>query len=387
VSPHYANAHFQLGKALVAQGRFDEAREAYLAAIDDGNYAALQFVIDDQVYIWKAHSEIGSSYVMQRDDEKAVEWFEKGLKNAPNAEPLHVNRARALERLGRLEAASEAYRTVYELHGSASATIEYVNALLRRGREREACSLIDETQGKFPPETALSLLMAGAAVAARSSDSGLLERYLRAAAAIKPGSAQILNPLEATLRKAMRMSEIEELLAREDSAPPEEPADFLRRSQRAANQSRFEDGAALARAGLELDPSDGNLLYASAFCSWHLGDDAAALHSLSAIVPATNELAIARESLRAQIHQKRGDVPQTVVALDALLSLDPYHIDGLLSRASLMGEQGRLDEEERSLKRAYEHDPARTAVPLSSFYLRVGRFEEAARVAGQALGT
>ncbi|MBV8333057.1 MAG: glycosyltransferase, partial [Candidatus Eremiobacteraeota bacterium] len=115
IAPHYANAHFQLGKALVAQGRLDEARDAYLAAIDDERYAAEQFVLDDQVYVWKAHSEIGSTYVIDKNDEKALEWFEKGLKNAPNAEPLHVNRARALERLGRLDEAGSAYRAVYEL--------------------------------------------------------------------------------------------------------------------------------------------------------------------------------------------------------------------------------------------------------------------------------
>jgi len=386
VSPNYANAHFQLGKALIAQGRFDDAREAYLAAIDDGKYAALQFVIDDQVYLWKAHSEIGSSYVMQGNDEKAIEWFEKGLKNSPNAEPLHVNRARALERLGRLAEADDAYRAVYELHGSSSSTVEYVNALLRRGREREALAIVDEKQGRFPPEIELPLLLAAAAVAERSGDGARLERYLRAAAAHKPGSALILNPLEQLLRNAMRHDELEALIAREESVAPETSADYLRRSQRAANASRFEEAAALARAGLEAAPGDDHLLYALAFSMRHLGNDDEALQALAAITSPGTGLAKARETLRYEIYRKHGRVLDALGALDALLAVDPAHVESWLLRATLMAGQGRIDEQERSLMRAYELDPQRGAVPLSSFYLQVGRFDEAARVAGRALG-
>ena len=385
VSPHYANAHFQLGKALVAQSRFDEGRDAYMAAIDDGNYASQQFVVDDQVYIWKAHSEIGSSYVMQKNDAKAVEWFEKGLKNSPKAEPLHVNRARALERLGRIDEADQAYRALYELHGSTSSTIEYVNALLRRGRDREATKVIDETQGKFGAETAVPLLMAAAAVAERANDGASVERYLRAAAAHKPGSAQILNPLEKLLRAAGRENELPELLAREENAAPETAADYLRRSQRAANEARFQDAAEFARAGLERSPADENLQYAQAFSTWHLGDDTRALQMLERIVAPGEDLSKAREALRSAIYRKQGRLSEAVAALDALLTIEPDHVDSLLLRASLTETQGRFDEQERSLRRAFEADPQRGAVPLSSFYLRTGRYDDAAAIAAQAL--
>lgn len=387
ISPHYANAHFQLGKALVAQGRFDEGREAYLAAIDDGNYAALQFVIDDQVYIWKAHSEIGSSYVLQQNDEKAVEWFEKGLKNAPKAEPLHVNRARALERLGRKEEAEAAFRAVYELHGSVSATIEYVNALLRRGREREAVALIDDTQGKFPAEMAVPLLMAAAAVAERGNDTAGTERYLRAAAELKPGSAEILSPLEKLLRAASRDDDVAPLVAAEDAVAPETPADFLRRSQRAANEARFSDAAGLARTGLERTPDNENLLYALAFAQSHLGDDADAMQLLDRIAGPGVELTKAKQALRSSIFRKQGRLADAAGALDALLAVDPDNVETLLLHASIMETLGNLPEQEQSLRRAFKADPMKAAVPLSSFYLRAGRFDEAAAVADSALRT
>jgi tetratricopeptide (TPR) repeat protein len=385
VAPNYANAHFQLGKALIAQKRFDEGREAYLAAIADGAYASQQFVIDDQVYIWKAHSEIGSSYVMQGDDAKALEWFEKGIKNAPKAEPLHVNRARALERLGRVGEADEGFLATYELHASATSTIEYVNALLRRGREREAMTVIDATLGKFSADMALPLLMAAAAVAERAQDVPRVERYLRSAAALKPGSADILNPLEKLLRIANRESELPALFEREEAVPAETTADFLRRSQRAANESRFVDAAATAQAGLARAPLDENLGYAFAYSIWQTGDDTSALAALSAIDPSSDEVSKAREALRSAIYRKQGRLDDAAAALDALLAIDPGHVDSLLLRASLMETQGRSEEEERSLLRAYERDPQRIALPLSSFYLRTGRYEDAARIAGEAM--
>jgi glycosyltransferase involved in cell wall biosynthesis/Flp pilus assembly protein TadD len=388
VSPHYANAHFQLGKALVAQGRFDEGRDAYLAAIDDGKYAALQFVIDDQVYLWKAHSEIGSSYVMQKNDEKAVEWFSKGLQNSPKAEPLHVNRARAFERLGRLEEADEAYRTVFELHGSASSTIEYVNALLRRGCDDEAVAIIDRTQGKFPAEHAVPLLMAAAAIGQRKADATIVERYLRAAAVLQPGSAEILNPLETLLRAAGRGEELADIFAREDGVSPESAADFLRRSQRAVNEARPADAVAIARAGSERYPGDENLRYALAFAAFRNGDAGTAIELVERTVAENgSELAKAKEALRSAIFRSQGRVTEAIDALDALLAMEPQHYDSLSMRASLLETQGRFDEQEQSLQRAYESDAQRGAVPLSSFYLRAGRYEDAARVAGEALQT
>ncbi|HTA39440.1 MAG TPA: glycosyltransferase [Candidatus Acidoferrales bacterium] len=387
ISPHYANSHFQLGKALIAQKRFDEGREAYLAAIDDGKYAAQQFVVDDQVYIWKAHSEIGSSYVMQGDEAKAVEWFEKGLKNSPNAEPLHVNRARALERLGRLDDASEAFRTVYELHGSASSTIEYVNALLRRGRDGDAMTIVDATIGKFESDMAVPMLMAAAAVAERGGDGARAERYLRAAAEHKPGSAAVVAPLEKLLRASAREGELPGLFAREDATPPESAADFLRRSQRAANDGRFADALALARAGLEHAPADENLRYAVAYSTWQTGDDAAALHMLDRLDVSESDRLRAREALRSAIYRKQGRLDDAIRAIDALLAADPSHVDSLLLRAGMLETLGRLDEQEETLRRAYEYDRQRVAIPLSSLYLRTKRYDEAARVAEDAMKT
>ena len=128
-------------------------------------------------------------------------------------------------------------------------------------------------------------------------------------------------------------------------------------------------------------------LYALAFAQSHLGDDAQALQLLDRIAAGGPELTKAKEALRSSIFRKQGRPAEAVAALDVLLAVDPVHVDTLLLRASIMETMGLPNEQEISLKRAFDADPAKSAVPLSSFYLRAGRFDEAAAVADSALRT
>ncbi len=383
VAPHYANAHFQLGKALSAQGRYEDARAAYLAAIDDGRYAKEQFVVDDQVYRWKAHSEVGSTYVMEKDDERALEWFERGIANAPKAEPLHVNRAKALERLGRRDEALAAYRHVYELHGSQMATLEYLNALLRAGREREALEIVEARHEGFEPDKMVAMLMAGAAIAQRT---GRLddERYLRAAAAIAPGAAEVLDPLEAILRARGKAAELPALIAREDATPPRSAADYRRRVFRAIGTERFADALALAEAGLALDGADARLRYAAAIALARLERAPEALDHLGAIASADRVTAVNAELLRATLLRRLGMRDEALAALQRGLALDSRNVDALLLRADLL-ESTDPSGAEAALREVCAIDCKRGGVALSTYLLRIGRFDEAARAADAAL--
>jgi tetratricopeptide (TPR) repeat protein len=385
LSPHYANAHFQLGKALVAQKRYAEAREAYLAAIDDEKYASLQFVVDDQVFRWKAHSEIGSTYVMEKDDESALVWFEKGLANAPKAEPLHINRAKSLERLGRLDEAEAAYRTVYELHGSEFATIEYVNSLLRRHKELEALEIIERAYPNVSQENAVNLLMAAAAVAQRHGRVDD-ERYLRAAAAISPGSAEVLDPLESLLRARGKVSELPALIAREDAVAPRTAADYLRRARRAVATGAFDRAGALVAAGLELAPENPGLRYTAALLAARSGNRLAALDELARVTQAPREIAFGAEFLRASLLRELERPDDAYASLERALAIDPNHLEALLLRASIDEARADWARVEEALTRAFAVDPGRVGVQLSSLYLRTGRFQEAAAVADRALG-
>lgn len=238
-SPHYANAHMMLGKTLVAQNRLEEAREAFLLAIEDRHYNKNQFIVDDQVSVWKAQSELGSSYASEGDDQKALEWFERGLANAPAVEPLMINRAKALERLGRSEEAYEAYKKAYEEHHSAQGMLYFVNFLLRIHRGLEALALVDEWYLKLPPFQASELLLGAAGVSERYG-LGREEHYLRLGAQLQPASAQVLEHLERVLSAAGRASEFDAFRAKEFDGEPMTQKDWLRRSRRALDERKAE---------------------------------------------------------------------------------------------------------------------------------------------------
>ncbi len=384
VSPRYANAHFQLGKALVAQRRLGEARAAYEAAIEDGKFAHLQFVVDDQVYVWKAHSEIGSTFVMENDDEAAARWFSLGLKNAPGVEPLEINLARSLERLGRVDEAGSLLRRGYEKHRDDAMTAEIVNFLLRRGDGLAALGIIEESYERVSKEASVALLFAAAQIATKH-DLGSGVSFLERAAARAPHAAEILNPLEAAYRTAGNTAALEALLAAERATQAQTHADYMRRSFQALAASEYERACELAERGLKLSPNDGRLHYNAALACSHLGHKDDAITHLERITGDHHDVYAAAELLRAATERERGDTDAAVAALDRLALVDPENVDAMLVRAALCEARGERSVAETNLMRAYAADRRRGGVELAGFYLRVERYEDAARVANEAL--
>lgn len=383
-SPHYANAHFQLGKCYVAQRRFDEARRAFKDAIDDGKHAHEQFVVDDQVYRWKAHSEIGSSYAAEGDDERAVEWFERGLSNAPGVEPLQINRARALDRLGRYDEAEAAFREAHVTHEDDATAIDFVNFLLRRRRGLDALSVIERSHAKLSDSGAVTLLHVAAQIATQHQLPSAID-YLRAAAERMPGAADILNPLEAALRERGLHDELARLLDREARSEPTFSADYLRRSHQALERGDAALARDLAVRGLVVDPQHARLRYNAALAAVRLNDRDSAIEHLRAIGADDEQTFIAAGQLLAATLREAGRLGDAAAALEGIIAVQPANRDALTARASLYEQLGEASLAERAYLALYEADPAQGGVELASYYLRQQRFADAARVAEDAL--
>ncbi len=384
LSPHYANAHFALGKALVALKRFDDARVAFLNAIEDGKYRHLQFVVDDEVSIWKAHSEIGATYVAQGDDVTALEWFDRGLANRPAVQALRLNRARALERMDRMREAEEALRSVWTEFPNDQTALHYINFLLRRGKEREAVDAIEAGYARLPKRTAVNLLVAGAAVVLKNGWPEP-ERLLVLAADLHPGAAEALNPLEAHYREKGEDAALAALLERERATPPETSDDYLRRSYGGISSGAFAEGLAFALRGLDAAPHDPMLRYNAAICSVNLDRREEALVHLDTI-DRTNAAVFGKAAyLRAIVLRDLGRPRDALAASADALELDPGQTDALVLQAGLLEALGRVDEAEGVLVGAAESGGQRVAVELASLYLRAGRVEDAKRIAERAL--
>ncbi|HTV94171.1 MAG TPA: glycosyltransferase [Verrucomicrobiae bacterium] len=255
-SPHYANAHMMLGKALIAQKRHEEAREAFAAAIEDKAYAKQQFIVDDQVYIWKAFSEMGSSYSIEGNDAKSLEWFEKGLANAPTVEPLMINRAKALERLKRFGEAFDAYKLVLDTHESMQGMLHFVNFLLRMKRGAEAIALVEKWYPQLKPAEASELLVSAAGVSERY-ELGKEEHFLRLAVELDPDSEKALAQLERVLRERGNDGDLE---AVRELQAPKTFDDWKRRAHRALDEKRAEAALNACEAALEIDPKSFDIL-------------------------------------------------------------------------------------------------------------------------------
>lgn len=382
-SPHYANAHFAVGKALVEMKRYEEARDAYREAIADGAYVTQQFVVDDEVPVWKAQCEIGTTYVLQGDDVRAIEWFDKGIANRPTAQPVRINRARAIERLGRFDEAERAFADLFEEFADDPTAAHYVNYLLRRGANARALEVIERCYENLSPAGAATMLAAAAAVCQRN---GLPDarRYLEAAAKLVPGSAEVLNPLEAIYRESGEDRALEELLAREESTPPQVQADYLRRSHRRLSENRFDEALALARTGLDLG-DDPFLHYNAAIAAVNLERKHDAVRHLDAVGPEHEATYVQAEYLKAVILRDLGELQIALAAVERLLQVHPTQVDALILRAALLEQMGRAAEAEQLLTAAMPHDRHRVAVELAGLYLRGGRIAEAKRIAEAAL--
>ncbi len=270
VAPHHANGHFLLGKALTAQERYEEARDAFRHAIEAGAFADRQYVVDDQIYLWKAQAEIGRTFALQGDDVRALRWFDLALRAAPDAEPVRFNRERAVERL-------------------------------KRSESRQSVEL------------------------------------------------------------------------------------FLEQGRHAAERGNFEHARSIARAGLASHPDDPGLQYARAFCELRLGDADAALAQLEAMAYDGSEVASAAVMLRAGILRDAGRTGDAAAVLDDAIARGGDLPALWIARAAVMESADAIDEQEAALRRAFECDPERAALPLASFLLAHGRLDEAAKVADRSL--
>jgi len=208
--PTYSNAHFSHGKLLAREGQFHAARDAFGRAISAGSHDGEQFVVDDEIAIWKAHNEIGATLMRERRFRDALAWFELAAKARPAVQALFINRARCHEALGELSAARAMFVTAFTTHRDSASAIEWVNFLLRCDRTAVALAAMDVALPLIDDASAVTMLGTAAAVHLRARQRSraqvavdrALERGNRAAA---------VATIEA-MAKHMNIPELAELL-------------------------------------------------------------------------------------------------------------------------------------------------------------------------------
>lgn len=156
--PTYSNAHFSHGKLLARRGELFAARSAFGRAIEAGAHDREQFVVDNEIAIWKAHSEIGATLMRERRFAEALAWFELAAQARPAAQPLVLNRAKCHDALGQFDAAEALFAAAFTSYADEASAVEWINFLLRRERIADAAAAVDAALPLVDPPTRALLL-------------------------------------------------------------------------------------------------------------------------------------------------------------------------------------------------------------------------------------
>lgn len=386
-APRYSNGHFIHGQVLIRLDRIEEGRAALERAVETGVHNENQMVVDAEIAEWKAFNELGVSYIPEKDYEKAIEWFNRGLDSRGDAWQLMLNRARALEMLERYSEAEESYAAGHERGDVEALTGEYVNFLLRRNRFNRALEVIRDAAGVVSPDFAVALLVTGAVVAERLGLGGA-EVYLNRALEVAPGSGYAFSAIDALAKQRGAEGgelQVRKLLEHELESSPHSVIDFVRRSHILLESKDWEGALRAARDGLKLSGKQPMLLFNAAMACLQIGQEAEAEVLLAQIDAADPEVSLTARYLRALLLERSGRPAEAIEMLDHLLDLDPTHPDALFLKAQL---QERIEDAagaEVTLFAAQERGGLRAGRELASFYLRQGRYADAANAADLAL--
>jgi glycosyltransferase involved in cell wall biosynthesis len=208
--PNYSNAHFAQGVFLARDGAFHAARDSFGRAIAAGTHDAEQFVVDNEIAIWKAHSEIGATLMHERRFGEALAWFELASRSRPGAQPLVINRAKCHEELGEFEAARELFTLAFDTFHDAPSTIEWINFLLRRERSGDALAAIETALPFMDDETGVVLLGTSAAVHLRAGHTAHAQRCVDRA--VERGDRAAASASIEVLAEQLRLPELAALL-------------------------------------------------------------------------------------------------------------------------------------------------------------------------------
>ncbi len=208
--PTYSNAHFTRGTLLVRAGDLHAARDAFGAAIAAGAHDREQFVVDDEIAIWKAHAQIGSTLMHEGRFAQALAWFDLAAQQRPAAQPLVINRAKCHEMLGNAAAADTLFSAAFAAYRDEASAVEWINFLLRSGRTAQAAAAIEAALPFVGDEARTILLGTAAAAQLRAGDGYAARASMERAVAY--GAPEAANAALAALAAHLEMPQLVDLL-------------------------------------------------------------------------------------------------------------------------------------------------------------------------------
>lgn len=314
-----ANALYQnnLGNALIALDRVDDAGAAYAAAL------AINPDMAD------AHYNTGNIHMRRGDFENAKKCYERALKISPDYSEARSNLGNALKDLGRPEDAVECYQTVLEAHpGLAEVHFNLGNALKDLGRLNDAAESYRKAIG-INPEYAEAHSNLGTALA----ELGQLDDAVIAhnkALALRPDFAEALTNLGAAYDKLGRLNEAAEAYEKAIAVKPDLAAAHSNYGNVLKEMGRMEDAAASYEQALAHRPQYPEALTNLGSVLNQMGKKQDAEKQYRAAIAINPEYAEAHYNLGNALE---GRLAETLNCYREAIRLDPGH---QFARASLL---------------------------------------------------
>jgi tetratricopeptide (TPR) repeat protein len=386
-APEYVLAISCKAEILGRQGRYEEARDWFKKAIATKGLEDRNTVVDEDIAVWKAHSNIATSYVQEERYEDAIPWLEEAHRNKPDVWMIVERLAWVFERCRRYFDAEIVLREAFERQKTEQTATAYVNYLVRRQRLTRALEVIEESIRTLDGPIASSLNVA-AAVIVRKMGSADPVPYLQAALEIAPGNGLALGLLEEIYRERSDELALARLRRDELDAPMVNEGDFARRTHRLLQEKRFEEVVRAAEDGLVMTPGSSLLLYNLGLALAQMdGETERAIHALGLIRGGESNVVEAGAFLRANLLDHQGRAGDAIGVLEAAFGPQPANESALLLRARLLETVGEKGKAEESLRLAMGAGRNRVALELAALLLRDGRYAEARGIASEAMAT
>jgi len=385
--PNYVLAIYGKAEIYARAGKYDEAREWFQKAIATRAHEEWYNVVDEEIVVWKAHSNIATSYVNEGRLDEAITWLEEAHKNKPDILVLKERLAFLYEKTKRYFDSEFILREAFEKYPTERTAVSYVNYLARRNRFTRALEVIEDALVGATPELKVALNTAAGAIM-RKTGNGDPVPYLRTALEISPGAGLALEVLDKIYEESNDEVSRARLRRDEMTAPLVAQVDYLRRSSRLLEEERPQEAAQVAEDGLLLDPGNASLLFnlALALSRTDYGTPRA-IELLETVRTGESDVVDLANSLRSALLEREGRFDEALTALDRAFGETPADEEVLLRRSRLLQHLGRNAVAEAGLRAAMGRGRKRIGLELAALMLREGRFADAQTVAAEALAS
>ncbi len=325
-----SEAHYCLGNALKAEGRFDEAVAAYRRAVDlEPGFAG-------------AHASLGTVLLATNDPGGAVAAYQRAIAQRPGLAEAQAGLGTALMALKRYDQAATAFRRATDLR----------------------------------PDYAMAHRGLGGALLRQGNPDGALPSLQRAIA-LKPDDAEAHAELGSALKARGRLDEAVAACQRAIALSPHYAAAYAHLGNARLDQKRYDDAIAAYRRTIAIDDSAaevhnnlGNALKAKD----RLDEAIAAYRAAVDLRPGFAE---AHSNLGVALAQ-HGKYDDAIASYRTAIDLRPDYADAYTSLGNTLVEQGRFEEAMACHDEALTLHPGDADAHCNKAYplLALGRFHE-----------